>query len=105
MDFSNSFNEYIDGVFKTDADLNVFGYSNTDVDSLATEANKNFKPAERKLLLEQLVSRIMADNPVVPLYSITDTFVIKDSFDFKIDYLADFSLETVSGRALKSSSN
>lgn len=102
---ANDGGEYIDGIFRTDADSNILSYSNPTVDQEIEKINKSFVPRERKKLLENLVAEIVNDVPTVPLYSVTDTFVIRDNFDFATNSLNDFILESVSGREVQNTSN
>jgi len=99
---ANDGGEYIDGIFRTDADSNILSYSNPNVDSAIEAINKDFDPKDRKKLLEDLVAEIVDDVPVVPLYSITNTFVIRNNYDFNTNALSDFVLESVSGREIQS---
>lgn len=90
--------EYIDSILKTDADQNILSYSNPEIDSGIEKANKTFVPRERREILESLVEKIVSDVPVIPLYSVTNTYIMKSNFDFKLSAFADFALENVSGR-------
>ena len=97
--------EYIDGIFRTEADSNLLSYSSSKVDQEIEKVNKSFVPKERKKLLENLVAEIVADVPVIPLYSVTNTFIIRNNYDFNTNILTDFILESVSGREIKTTSN
>mgnify|MGYP001562951253 CR=1 FL=1 len=101
---ANDGGEYIDGIFRTEADSNLLSYSNSKVDQEIDKINKSFVPTERKKLLESLVEEIVADVPVVPLYSITNTFVLRNNYDFSTNALADFILESVTGREIRNKS-
>lgn len=93
--------EYIGGLFKTEADQNILSYSNETVDAGIVEANKSFSPRERRKLLEDLSLIIVNDSPVLPLYAVTDNFIVKKDVDFEINSLADFVLESVSGKEVR----
>jgi peptide/nickel transport system substrate-binding protein len=94
--------EYIGGVFKTEADQNILSYSNETVDNGIVEANKSFSPRERRKILEDLSLIIVNDIPVVPLYAVTDKFIVRKNIYFEVNALNDFVLESVSGKEISS---
>lgn len=95
---ANDGGEYIAGIFRTEADQNILSYSNETVDTSSIEANRSFSPRERRKLLEDLSLVIVNDIPVIPLYAVTDNFLVKNNIDFDINSLSDFILESVSGK-------
>jgi ABC-type transport system substrate-binding protein len=94
--------EYIGAILTTDGEQNILSYSNQEVDKLITDSAKNFNPKERRTLIEDAVTKLMQELPIIPLFSITNTFVIKDSFDFSVNAFSDLHIEEISGREVRS---
>lgn len=56
-------------LFSTDNGLNDYGYSNLTVDTLIEEISKERVPGRRRRMMQETERMILADNPIIPVYT------------------------------------
>lgn len=56
-------------LFRTENGLNDYGYSNTTVDVLLEEISRERIPARRRRMMQETERLILADNPIIPVYT------------------------------------
>lgn len=97
----NDGGEYLSTILDTKGEQNILTYSNPDLDKIIAQAADSFVPKERKDLLQQGMSLAMADDPILPMYSQTDTILVRDSFALTLTSLGEIHADTISGREIQ----
>ncbi|MFA4814495.1 MAG: ABC transporter substrate-binding protein [Candidatus Gracilibacteria bacterium] len=72
---------------ETYGEFNAFGYSNPEIDTKIEEASTVFDPTQRRLLLSELSSQLLAEQTVIPLFESQVLYALSPDlyYDFRLD--------------------
>lgn len=72
---------------ETYGEFNAFGYSNPEIDAKIEEASMVFDATQRRLLLSELSTQLLADQAVIPLFEAQVLYALSTDlyYDFRLD--------------------